>query len=88
MRDALRALTAWILVCAFLAFSTACYNTTPPATVAGPEIGAGRHTFVESVTLTDGHVVKFDKPGARLVNGRIQGTRSEERRGERVYVQV
>ena len=73
MRHALRAGTAGILVCTLLAFSTACYDTTPPVTVPGPDVVAGPHTFVESVTLKDSRVVKFDKPGARLANGHVQG---------------
>lgn len=71
MRNATRCGTAWFLACALLAFSTACYDKTPPVTVAGSEIVAGPHTFVQSVTLKDGRVVKFDKPGARFEGGRF-----------------
>lgn len=73
MRHALRCGTSWVLVCALLVFSTACYDKTPPVTVSGSEIVAGPHTFVESVTLKDGRVVRFDKPGAKLVDGRFRG---------------
>ena len=73
MRHALRGGTAWILVCSLLVFSTACYDQTPPVTVPGPDVVAGPHTFVESVTLKDSRVVKFDKPGARLANGHVKG---------------
>lgn len=73
MRHALRCGTSWALVCALLAFSTACYDKTPPVTLSGSEIVAGPHTFVQSVTLKDGRVVKFDTPGAKLVNGGFRG---------------
>lgn len=73
MRNATRCGTSWVLVCALLVFSTACYDKTPPVTVPGSEIVAGPHTFVESVTLKNGRVVKFDKPGAKLVDRRFRG---------------
>jgi hypothetical protein len=80
VRHLLRQATAWVVALALLVSTSACHDQTPPASVAGPSLVPGVHTFVQSVTFKDGQVVTFDKPGGRIANGRVSGSVKQEAR--------